>query len=357
MRKSDRKTWSFLTTPRTGWVEMLNGVFFDPNRRIGQPWKQFAEIFAERNVRFSDSINETNVDFLITCSHHEYILKIGNQLGISPNRRFLISFEPYVVDPFPFSRNATASYRHIWHAGHNLSSELRSSFPWPQNPWLFTTAADIEGDRPRIPSVVMMQANKFSAVRGELYSLRRQVASALVRKEIALDVFGRGWSKSWVQNVIDGLRAEHVRYSYSKVLNESIERSPENFTILSTKEFQPGISVENKHQVLTSYKVALAIENDSSYQSEKLFESLASGCITIYVGNPRGLNLSNQAGLIVSEPDVDAVIANILAALSAESNTLSHLTIRRHALQAFSNETHQEVFAGLAKSIWNLLNE
>ena len=47
---------------------------------------------------------------------------------------------------------------------------------------------------------------------------------------------------------------------------------------------KPKSSVNDFIKTLEKYKFSIVIENHNSYISEKLFDSLSSGCITIYVG-------------------------------------------------------------------------
>jgi hypothetical protein len=149
--------------------------------------------------------------------------------------------------------------------------------------------------------VVIVNGNKVSVIKGELYSLRRKCIKCLD----FIDVYGTDW---------DMRLGKQVRYvlSHLRIALENSQlprisglrywfRKPKNWL---------G-SPQEKLNILSNYKFSLVIENSTEFMTEKIFDSFFGGCIPIYVGPdldhfgiPRDL-------YIQAEPNLESIIEGL----------------------------------------------
>lgn len=108
---------------------------------------------------------------------------------------------------------------------------------------------------------------------------------------------------------------------------------------------------KNKFTTLKKHKISIVIENHNSYISEKIFDSLNSGCITIYVGPnlvDYGLNKN-----IAIQSDADSILLSLEKIMGLNNKKLLEI----HKMQSYymkkvaKNWNSEIVFKNLAKSI------
>ena len=122
---------------------------------------------------------------------------------------------------------------------------------------------------------VMILSNKFSATKGELYTLRRQTASITSRNK-TMDVFGDKWNANLVYKY-----SNYFRKFFSTPINLL---SIESFSLIG-KSYSNYLGISsNKVKTSKNYRIIVVIENSSDYISEKLFDAYSSPAIVIYVG-------------------------------------------------------------------------
>lgn len=126
----------------------------------------------------------------------------------------------------------------------------------------------------RLDRVVAINANKWSAIPGELYSLRRLCYS----NDPRVDLYGRGWNER--------IGATLLRYAKEVLIAIRFRVRPELLNIKHAFHKPANYlgSADDKMAALSRYKVSLVIENCESYMSEKLVDAILAGCIPVYVG-------------------------------------------------------------------------
>lgn len=203
-------------------------------------------------------------------------------------RTFLIQQEPYVVLPEHRKRNPGQVFDHVLRIG--IPGEVTRHYG---NSWnLATNWKDQRQQR-----FVAITANKWSALPGQLYSLRREIYSS----HELIDLYGHGWEAS-VQSQLLMLTKE--------VLLGLAARSrivlPKASDIFSYPSNYLG-SVKDKAKTMANYDFSLVIENSGHYMSEKLMDSLLSGNIPVYVGAAsQHFNIPEQF-VFQAEPSVDSI--------------------------------------------------
>lgn len=222
----------------------------------------------------------------------------------------LIRNEPKVVCPRNYHQSIVGKFDGIIDVGRTLrttSLTVPYAIPWPSD-----DAIRINLSKPKRPNVVFMNSNKLSFVKGELYSLRRRAL-----KNLEAVVYGPNWASS-KKIRLKILAGELYIYLFAKQ-KLSIHALGHWF---STYKNYRGLA-ENKLWTLSDYKVALTIENSADYMSEKLLESLLSGCIPVYVG-PKASEFGVPENLVVpADPNLESVIAATHLALSMDYNKWS----------------------------------
>jgi hypothetical protein len=122
----------------------------------------------------------------------------------------------------------------------------------------------------------MIQAAKNSFVKGQLYNLRAQLASSDSR----VDLFGFGWNTSTQK------KAALLIVDFYRALRGGAQI---DFSCLKVAFLKPLAylgSTNDKLKTMSSYKVAIVIENSKELITEKLFDAFFAGCIPVYVGPP-----------------------------------------------------------------------
>lgn len=255
----------------------LIGHSKNPTMNVGTdgPWYQFKKTLEKYGHEISSEKFRSQNDCLIANSHSkEAILECeGNNTPI--NRRVLILWEPEVVVPQIYKKKVLKQYGKVYTPSLDWSKKVSGEiFKWPQLN-LIDNKQNHKNWELRKNRAVMVLANKFSASRGEQYSLRRELNLLCAGKNI-MDLYGAKWNEGNLYNV------RHYVGSLIRTPLTNIDLRSAKLLNRTFTNFQ-GHS-EDKFKTISNYAISVVTENSSDYISEKLFDSVASGAITIYVG-------------------------------------------------------------------------
>lgn len=231
---------------------------------------------------FNVTFNLDSAEYFVCVDHSSSDLRSARRAGITRERSILIRNEPTVVSPQNRDSVVKHEYGLILDVGRPASA-LNNSLPWPQQwPKSYLELRDVKNRKDR---VVMINANKISFLKGELYSLRR----AACRHLDSLDLFGQGWNmslneklKHYLSNLWIALKSgQRPRFSGGK------------YFLHNTANWKGA--PEDKREIALRYKYSLVIENSKEFITEKFFDALFSGCIPVYVGpNLEEFNIPNN---------------------------------------------------------------
>ncbi len=199
------------------------------------------------------------------------------------------------------------------------------------------------GEKDRLPRVALINANKFSFLPGELYSLRRLCASKIPQ----IDTFGYDWDIGWRDTV------QRLLFEFAKAV-VSLRGLKLTQPGLLKKPLSPKGPIANKLEVLGKYKVALVTENSAEYMSEKLFDALFAGCIPVYVGPDLSAWDIPEELYVRSNPDVQSVQAAIHEALSRD--LIKHQEVCKQWLSAPRTKANWEYRSVLARMFSEILD-
>ena len=222
----------------------------------------------------------------------------------------LVRLEPSVIRPQNIRSDYLEHMSMVIDVGRSpLASNSRMN--WPQRWTLKHLESPKVAGPERIDRFVIINANKMSFVQGELYSLRRLAA----QQSSDIDVWGFDWDMPWFRKITKALEEiliplEH-RVGIKPTAIKGWFKKPLSFM---------GTS-EDKLSTLASYKYSLVIENSIEYMSEKLFDSLFSGTLPIYVGpNPVDFGMPEFVA-IHSKPDINSIMTAIQQARTIDLDT------------------------------------
>ena len=221
----------------------------------------------------------------------------------------LVLQEPSVVRPQNYRTDYLKHMSMVIDVGRSpLASKSRIN--WPQRWTLEHLVSPKIASSERIDRFAIVNANKMSFAKGELYTLRRIAA----QKSSDIDVWGFDWDMPWFRRATKAFEELliHLKHGFG------IKPAAINGWFRSPLSFK-GAS-EDKLSTLASYKYALVIENSIEYMSEKLFDSLFAGTFPIYVGpNPVDFGMPEFVA-ICAKPDIDSIMKAIEQARKVDLN-------------------------------------
>lgn len=211
----------------------------------------------------------------------------------------LVINEPIVVIPEHASLSVLEMFDKVLRIGRPGKESILA---WPQ------TWRDLHQNTDRIDAAVIVNADKWSFVTGQLYWLR----GAAARTHRRLDVFGHGWNRSI------GLRAAHRAFELVRTLTLGNPPSLEGIRFLLARPLSYKGEATDKIEAMSNYKVAVVIENSRELLTEKLFDAWFAGCIPVYVG-PSLTSMGLRSDLAIEcEPNLASVLSGVEAALERD---------------------------------------
>ncbi len=300
----------------------------------------FGEFLLGRELLTTSILQRT--EKLVCIDYSPSVAKEIKKLKLSPENCTLVHMEPSVVLPANYSGSRKRQFGTVITVG-GIRSKVSSSVHWPL---LWPSASDLEKlhASERAERVVVINGNKMSFIKGELYSLRRTAIKSLGN----LDLFGTQWNSKFVPRLIIAFKSFAQAVFSLKLprlsgLNLWFQDYP--------KSKGP---VDGKLKTMSEYKYALVIENSAEYMSEKLMESLFAGCIPIYVGpDPENFRIPREL-VIRAQPSLHSIQE---ALLEAEGWNLNEFHAKLGAFLGSSDVRdlweHTRVYERLLEKIQN----
>jgi hypothetical protein len=304
------------------------------------PWKKFKDRLIDSNLLLIDPAHEKNFHVLIANCHSEKFIKLAESLSIPKSRRVLIIWEPSVVDRKIHTKKVVGNYGHVYTPSIEWAKKTNAiSFKWPQE--------SISGEdiwinwESRKKRIIVIQGNKFSACKGELYSFRRKV----IGKVNSIDLYGTDWNRGFVFDMNRWLRSLR-KYRLGEISFKSLYYVGKNYNNYFG-------SIDSKLEVLKNYKISIVVENTPDYISEKLFDSIRSGCVTVYIGPElTDYGISKEVAFQVN-PNFKELSQLVEALLAKSDKDLYEIAVaQRASLMRVARQWEDfEVYDNLAKKI------
>ena len=313
------------------------------------PWLKFKDnLITNNDVVVNQKFGQT-IDALICHGYSKKALNEAKKSKVPKNRMVLVLWEPPITHPKLHSDKFLANFGHIYAPSKEWAKSYSTKyFKWPVGK---IKTNMLKNFNTRYKKVVIIQSNKVALLRGENYSLRRDVLFESLRLKIPITLHGSGWGKLPIReigkallnlllNINKGISIYGLKYTNSKY------------------RYYCGIS-NNKYKTLKKYRFSIVIENHSSYISEKIFDSLNSGCITLYIGpklEDYGLDKNTAIQLDPSSASILNLIENLLKLNDKEILKL-HKIQKRHMEKGFKNWNNEIVLKKLATDIKSVIRK
>lgn len=249
----------------------------------------------------------------------------------SVGSRILVRIEPPVVNPWQHRARVSSEFGLVitessmgleddWIAGYfseesaTLAQHHSRKFPLASRP----------------SDAVAVMANKFSLVRGELYTLRRKVWASLASSHPGFTLFGRDWDLSAAELGLK-LFAELSIALRSRHLPSMFEQAP-----LKVPAIALGGSLGSPHDGYTLGKIAVVIENYPNRVTEKIFQAIESGCQVVYVGGQAAWIDDSKPLVFRAEANVPSILSAIAEAKESQSRGSAMLQDLAHGIASRS---------------------
>jgi hypothetical protein len=307
------------------------------------PWKAFFDVFEERDHQLVSI--ESNPEVMIFMNVHPRLLRKLSR-RTSECIKVLILWESPASCPVNFNELFVKLFDFVITPSQTWHVDLKPRhFQWPQDT---STRPDANSDswNERSEKFVMLNANKFSLVSGELYTTRRKIIEILGDE---VDVFGKGWNSA-AQSIIEIVKG---------VIRSLTSRCKWSFGVrLPFVKVRSYKGVAESKSVMSQYKYAVITENHPSYISEKLVDAITRGCVPIYVG-PRLKDYGFPPG-IAFELNSGATLKEEMLSLR-DNSKLVH-GIRENCTKFMSSDffislRNDVVLRDLALQVCNLVEE
>ncbi len=255
----------------TGPAELKNKIFDSPYRELKRQAKNRGI-----NINTYDLGDLKAADMVLCFNYKEEFFQKCQAANIPKQRLALFAFEPRVVLPRQYTKQVWDQYGTIFTHLDDLVDNKRI-FKIRQ-PLAEEPLDKVPGFNER-KFLILINANKYSYVTNELYSYRRK-AIRFFEKFNDFDLYGYGWEQGNRVIKRHQLIGAIKRGRLLQVLKDLVDIRP-------YKNYRG--SVEDKNKLLRSYKFSLCFENEKNapgYITEKIFDSLLSGTVPVYLGTP-----------------------------------------------------------------------
>jgi hypothetical protein len=323
----------------------LVGMGGEPFMKVPEnnPWNEFFEVFKQAGHEIVDSDFGAEVDVLVANHHSIEALKEADESSVPVTKRVVILWEPYIVEKTRYEPKNLQAYGIKFAPSLEWSERVEGHyFRWPQDKLKFEPINDNWNKKKK--KFVLVQGNKFSARKGELYGLRRKI---LWKEQSNIEFFGIGWHQ--------GLKHDLMHWVYSAI-NSRLSEISVRSARLAGRRYKNYLGPTNdKVEEMSKYQFSLVIENSPDYISEKLFDSVSAGCVTIYIGpklSKYGLDENTAIEIQPNYQIIKAKMAELMNMPQAEVQKIAQRQYKALA-KAFPEWENRIVLRELAAKIIN----
>ena len=317
------------------------------------PWKKFYDEFIKNNFRVvTGNVKSNNFEYLVVNAHSPKSLKKAKNLKLDKSRLIMIYWEPSVTAPNLHSYKIRSQYGIVYTPSKLWTKNLTGEyFSWPQGK-INRKVESFKVWNQRQNKAFIIASNKFSAVKGQNYTLRR--STNLLRDydgQSMVDIYGSNWNRGFHYNLF-----QYLRQLNRTPLKNLDKKSWHNLARIQKNYYG---APSNKQIVGSRYKINLVIENSAEYVSEKLFEAHGTQNIVVYVGADLKSEGINPKIAIQCEGQISKLrkTLNELACLSPKQQYSIMCEQNKVAQKEAINRDSQVVLKNLAKSIISKINE
>ena len=311
------------------------------------PWKLFREeIVRSGHVIWSENTKEP-ADALIANSIDRKLVKFIEKSSIPLDRRALVIWEPHIVDRSLYNPKILELFGGIFAPSKLWAEKLNcSAFLWPQDSQVQYQKFDKWIERSN--TGVLIQGNKFSATKGEMYSIRRKVLRTI--DPSFLKFYGTDWNK--------GVWYDSLKWTKALLRTSYRDFSLDSITGIGKSYANYCGEVADKNPILERFRISIVIENSLDFVSEKLFDSIKAGCISIYVGPQlEAFDIPSSCAIQV-RPDPEVIVRAFYEVSKLPSEIQKQIAISQNEnlSKVAPNWNNKRILSELALSILQSFN-
>ena len=313
------------------------------------PWKAFENTLKLNKFQIQKGNFGEKIDGLVCHGFSNDAIKEAIASGLPKNKMILVIWEPPIINPKVYLKKYTDHFGIIYSPSKKwLKGKNVYYFKYPVDK---IKANQILNFNTRLNNPIIMQNNKINFFAGEKYSLRRSVLFDSLLLEYPIFLYGGGWNRVPFPEALKAF----IRYTQFR--KHGFSRSCLKH-IFSKYPYYKGVA-PNKNIKLGEHKICVVIENHNSYVSEKLFDALNAGCLTVYIG-PKLSDFGLSSNMAIQPLPSSNSMIKVLRELSKldDSNLFKIIAIQqKHFKNDFKNWQNNFVLSSLASSISTDLNK
>jgi hypothetical protein len=248
---------------------------------IQEKWRTFPSILEEFGVEIV-CVENTGALHHFEIDHQNQVKNLAT--GSVPVSRTLVRLEPKCVNPTQYRKSIEKLYKNVVVVSP-LQKSQNNQIIWDSG--YLPNSIALENKLIKCRSTVknfeicFVNQNKFSFIKGELYTFRRAAINEFLRKGISFNLAGGDWDKGKMWDLKSRLSCfKNTLASYRSItLKGFLARVDMKNTNLNYHG-----KVVDSIDFMAGFRFALIIENEASYISEKLLNAIIAGCVPIYCG-------------------------------------------------------------------------
>ncbi len=197
--------------------------------------------------------------------------------------RSLVIFEPRSVNPSNYSVKTRSNFSTIWVPSCLMATDANDiSY---QGGGYYLPMKELQLSRNEVREVdafdfTFVNENKFSLIKGSLYSFRARSIRMLVDSGYKVAIAGKNWDKSTIWQALQQAWHGIQALANGQRVDLRLLRLPLPPKYLANYYGR----VDSPVEFYSRGRFALVIENEAVYVTEKLFNALAAGVVPIYCG-------------------------------------------------------------------------
>ena len=220
-----------------------------------------------------------------------------------PKKTIIALVEPQVVRPDLYNEKKWKKFAGIFPLSSYRAQRLGFS-EWFQFP--VELPKYVRDDRPRLSRIAIVNEHKFSGSSRSQYGLRRKVIRHFEENfPTELKVFGIEWSKGRM------IETRRRLFAFNQHTRTSEFSAKEAFSDLWHQYKNIAGHMHEDLEELQSFQISVVVENDLDYVSEKVWKSIYSGAVPVYVGPKLTNDIELESVVLPSEPNLGSIIKKI----------------------------------------------
>jgi hypothetical protein len=311
-------------------------------------WRIFKDTILDAGHQICGNSYQENADAIISNSFNSEINRFIENSRIPIEKRILVLWEPYVIEKIRYSREVLDKFGTVFAPSFDWAERIQGvQFNWPQSKIELESYSHLWEDR--LNSAVMVQGNKYSARKGEMYSLRRRLLHFAANEELHL--YGTDWNR--------GIYFDLSHWTRSLILSSLSDVNLKSIFGIGRRYDSYLGAVEDKKMTLQRYRISIVIENSADFVSEKLFDSIGAGCVTVYVGPSLEKYGIPEHSVIACKPEAKEIMLTIRGLLALPESRLEQIAIEqnRQIRTVATNWENNYVLKNLAKTMLRYLGK